>query len=944
MFLENVALQIIHNFQNYQGLYVILPNRRSAEKFKKYVVEHIKKPNWLPQIMAIRDFVFSFSELNEVDGFQLLLLLFDELKKYFKDKEKEIDFDDFLYLGQHILSDFDTVEKELTPNEINKLFRFISEIKEIDELFDFLNDEQKIILKEFWKNVEISDDKHLVKSYFTEFWKMMWPIFENIQQKLTANEFGYEAMAYRKTQENLMNIPDRKLPSFCFIGFNALTKVQIEMFSFLKEKGKAHFYWDYDSRFDFSKSARFIYDNISTFGNEFVWKNNLDNKINIVFNEYPVPSETLQIDTLATILNEVSENDKTCIVLNDENLLLPLMDLIMKSPEKYNVSTGLPVTYLPPIQFLELILEVKLNMKDRLVFYNSLINLLSNPFMRYMENGVFHNTFSCQNLIQKINERNLQYLSLNYLKTLIPEPIIKLFDTSEVKDLSNEWHLFFNSLKRTDNDNDEQNQFYQLAITQTLKIIEIIAERLDKLQGNSISLKGYRTIFKMVATEEKIHFQTQGKTENRIQVMGLLETRLLDFDNVIFLSANDENFPKLTQNNSLIPFNIKKAFNLPTFENQEAIYSYSFYRLLYRAKKVFFIYNAIQDEFNRGEKSRFIYQLQFQKGLNFNKYSNETKNSFFNSEKYLEIKKEGGVLSDMEGIKHFSSSALTTYLDCPLKYYFEYVKKLKEPDIADEDISSASMGNIFHAVMRRLLKPGNYTTSTIENILKDKSIINQIIREEFLNEMENHSDTKLEDSGVFVFMNETINYFVTKSLNYDMKFVPFEILGSETPIDLPIEIMVDNQSKKFPLKGSIDRYDLRQNQIHIIDYKTGKIKLDFEGMDLLFTVGINDENYRSLEKRNYIFQLLFYAFAISKKMTNKTFILRNYSVVSRMIDDSDSFIKFEKEKLIVDEKILAAYEKSLKSLISEIYNKDIPFKASVSKNCNYCPYNNICSV
>ena len=944
MFLKNVALQIIHNFSDYKGLYVILPNRRSAAKFSKYILEHIKKPNWLPQIMAIRDFVFSFSGLEEVNGFQLLLLLFDEFKKYFKGKEKEIGFDDFLYLGQYILSDFDTVEKELTQNEINKLFRFILEIKEIDEVFDFLNDEQKIILKEFWKNVEISDDKNLVKSYFVEFWKMMWPIFENIKQKLTENDVGYEAMAYREAQKQLMKISKKKLPTFCLIGFNALTKVQIEMFSFLKEKDKAHFFWDYDPRFDFSKSARFIYENITAFGSEFVWKDTSDNKINTVFNEYPVPSETLQVDTLATILNDVPENEKTCIVLNDENLLVPLMDLIMKSPEKYNVSTGLPVTYLPPIQFLELILDVKLTMKNKSVFYNPLINLLSNPFAVYLENTVFPDTFSCQSLIQKINEGNLQYLSLNYLKTLLPKPLIELFEVSAVKDLTDQWLLFFYSLKKMEDDSHKQNQFYQLAITQTLRIIEIVAKRLNDLPEDIISLKVFRTIFKMVATEEKIHFQAPENAEDKIQVMGLLETRLLDFDNVIFLSANDENFPKLSKNNSLIPYNIKKAFNLPTFENQEAIYSYSFYRLLYRAKIVSFIYNAIQDEFNRGEKSRFIYQLQFQGELNFNKYSLQTKTVFNRSEKSLTIEKDDNVLSDMARINHFSSSALTTYLDCPLKYYFKYVKRLKEPEIADENISFASMGNIFHAVMSRLLKPGNYFASTIEKILKNKANIYHIIKEEFLQEMGNQSETKLEDNGVFIFMNETINYFVNKTLNYDMKFVPFEILGTETPLDLSLEIMINNQVKRVDLKGSIDRYDLRQNKIHIIDYKTGKVNLNFYDMDSLFCDINNEDNCKSLEKRDYVFQLLFYAFAINKKMENKAFILRNYSVVSSMMADSDSYIKLEGKKFIADVKILADFEHRLKALIADIYSQNIPFKGAVSDSCKYCPYNKICGI
>ncbi len=941
MFLEDTALRIVQKFHDYQRVYVILPNRRSAGKIRKNVAEHISLPNFLPEIMAIRDFVFSFSGLEEIDEFKLLLLLFDEFKKHFTKKENAIDFDDFLFLGQYILSDFDAIEKELKEQKIEKLFRFISEIREIDAVFDFLNDEQKIILKEFWANVEISEDTNLVKSYFVEFWKTLWPIFVNIKKLLTDNRVGYEAMAYRETQKKLMILPDDDLPTFCFVGFNALTKVQTEIFLFLKAKGKAYFFWDHDPRFAFSKSAAFILENIQNFGNELEQVTDADVPVDTVFNEYPVPSETLQIDTLTTILKNIPVTEKTCIVLNDENILIPLMKLILQKPENYNVSAGLSFNYLPTVQFIELLLDIKLTMKDGAVFHTSLLNLLNNPFAIFLENTVFRNLFSRKNLIQKIYEGNFQYLSLKYLKDFLPGQLIELLEFSKVTDLPTQWLSFFHTIEIHD-DNKSVINFHLTSIARTLLMIDTVAKRLKELPDSLVSFNSFRTIFKMIAEKEKIHFQAPENAEDKIQVMGLLETRLLDFDNVILLSANDENFPKLNQNNSLIPYKIKKAFGLPTLENQEAIYSYSFYRLLYRAKKVFFIYNAIQDDFNRGEKSRFIYQLQFRKGLNFNKYSLETGNVFNNLRNEIKVEKTPEILSELQTITHLSSSALTTYLDCPLQFYFKHVRKLKEPETVDETISFQSMGNIFHGVMSRLLEPGNYSAHRLENLLKDDVKINQYIREYFLKEMETTDESKLNENGVFVFLNETIKYFVHKSLRYDLNFVPFNILSVESKFELPVEIEIHGQTQTINLKGFIDRYDQRQNEIHIIDYKTGKINLNFPGMDTLFTVGYDDSG--AMKKRDYLFQLLFYAFVLNKKQHFEEFILRNYSVVSAMNYDYDSCVSSEKEKFTVDKVILTDFERRLKSLIVNIFDGNIPFEQSVSGKCTYCPYGGICGI
>ncbi len=941
MFIENTALSIIQKFPNYQGIYVILPNRRSAGRIRKAVAEHISTPNWLPQIMAIRDFVFSFSGLEEIDGFKLLLLLFDEFKKHFTENEKLPDFDDFLFLGQYILSDFDAIEKELTDSEIEKLFRFISEIREIDAVFDFLNDEQKLILREFWVNVDDSEDSNPVKSYFVEFWKSLWPIFEKIKKQLTENEVGYEAMAYRETQKKLLALPQNDLPTFCFVGFNALTGVQTEIFSFLQEKRKAYFFWDYDNRFDFSKSSAFIQENIKKFGGEIVKTANYETPVVTAFNEYPVPSETLQIDTLAAILKDISELEKTCIILNDENLLPSLMELILKKPDNYNISAGLSLSYMPTVQFLQLLLELKLSMKNGSVFHTALLNLLNNPFVIFFDKIIQQSNAFRKKLIEAIYFKNLPYVSLNFLKGFLPENLFNLFEFSKVKDLTAQWTSFFQTIVIPD-DGNGINIFYHAAILQTIRFIASLETHLNELSDDLVSFNAFRTIFKMVSEKEKIHFQSPEKAGNKIQVMGLLETRLLDFDNVILLSANDENFPKLNQNNSLIPYKIKKAFVLPTFENQEAIYSYTFYRLLYRAQKVFFIYNAIQDDFNRGEKSRFIYQLQFREGLNFNKYSLETKSIFNNIEKEISIEKTPEVLLELQKITHFSSSALTTYLDCPLQYYLKYVKQLEEPEAVDEDISFQSMGNIFHGVMSNLLKPGNYFLSTIENILNDEKKISRIIREQFLEEMGTMEESKLNENGIFVFFNETVKSLIRKSLRYDLNFVPLEVLGIESPIDLPFEIDVNGQRKMVNLKGFIDRYDRRQNEIHIIDYKTGKINLNFPGMDVLFQVGFDDSG--AMKKREYLFQLFFYAFALNKENNFDNFILRNYSVVSAMKSDLDSCVLQDKIPFSVNQNVLNEFEQRLTLLIEEIFDGNIPFEQKPSGKCEYCPYTGICGI
>ena len=944
MFLEKVAFKIFQKFKNYQNTYIILPNRRSVGEIKHYIKKHITPPNWLPKIMAIRDFVYLFSDLKEVDTFKLLLLLFDTYKEKLQNNKKIEHFEDFLFLGQHILADFNSIKKELDESKIKKMFYYISEIKKIETIFDFLDQEQKAALEEFWSNVQNTDDTNIIKQYFQEFWKMLYPIFLSLNEQLSKNGVGYEALAYRQTQAKLSAMQQEEIPEFCFVGFNALTKVQYEIFDFLKKKGKAYFFWDYDERFNFSKSASFVQENIKLFGNDLETENNSNSSISTTFEEYPVSSETVQIDILSKILNEnVIDSEKTCVVLNNEKLLLPLSKIIFEDTNRFNISTGLPVSFLPTIQFLELLIELKeVIRKNNTIPYSLLLNLLNSSFGIYLEKNFFQDVNLRKYITNEIISKKISHLSYAFLKEHLPKDLYLLLKQSEIKQVINTWICFFqNVLKKT---NEINNTFYGKLIIHTIKFLEKLDIYIKELPAEFKSLK---KIFKFFIHKEKVHFKTfseNQKSNCRVQIMGLLETQLLDFDNIIFLSANDEYLPELGQSNSLIPIKIKKVFELPSIENQEIIYSYTFYRLLYRAQKVFFIYNAIQDDFNKGEKSRFIYQLKFQPKIkNFKRYSLETTTIFLTQNQPIIIEKTQEVLSETEKISDFSPSALTSFLDCPLKYYFKHIKHLKEPETIDDDISYQNIGIIFHDVISELLNEGYYTASSIEKIQNNKAKIDEIIRKNFCKQYK--IDEKKEDinnNGIFIFFNEVLRSFIQKSLTYDKQFsAPFEILGVEKKIEYSFKMNINGKEQDIKLKGTIDRYDKRKDKIHIIDYKTGKIRLDYQGLDALFKIGYEDSE-KTLKKRDSFFQLLFYALLLNKKENYTTFVLRNYSLVMSMQTNEDTYIAYNKQLFEVNQNILEDFERKLNQLITNILEKDFPFKQSLSKKCDYCLYKRIC--
>lgn len=940
MFLNNVVEDILSKRLMYRDLYVIMPNRRSANCMREIFKNKLNSASWIPQIFAIKDLIFDYTGMEPVDNFDLLFLLYKEFQSSFK-KEHVPEFSDFIFLGSYILGDFDMIAKELHEKEIQKLFRYIDDYKLIDAKFSYLDEKQRKALADFWKNIEETENENFIKKYFVDLWNALWPIYQNINLKLSENNLGYEAMAYRKYYDTMLQQPIDKLPVFCLVGFNALTKIQSDIFTWLRENNKAFFYWDYDNRFDFSNSSQFVKKNMEMFGNGFSLHNS-NMRWNPKLYEYCVPTNTLQVNVLEKILQNTDDKETTCVILNDESILIQLLPVFDKMPNQINISIGVSMSQLATVQLIQQIVAIIQSQRSDAYYYKTFINLLENPFIVFISETFFINKFRISDMMSYLNTYSISYINQNQLNQFFPKSFLELIYCKTITESFNQWQSFFNHVLFEDNE-DPITEFYQSSIHITSELLEKSIKAFNSINGNNTERQSYRLflkIFNMVVDENKIHFQsTRKEKSSNIQVMGLLETRLLDFDNIIMLSANDEFLPKLNHNHSIIPFKIKKAYGLPTLENQEAIYSYTFYRLLYRAKQVHFIYSNIQDEMNTSEKSRFIYQLQYLSGILLNAEKIAFKPLSSPNNDSIRIPKTEEIINKITN-RDFSASSLSIFLHCPLHFYFRYIKELKELDEIQEDINAKSMGNIFHKVMAELLPKGFYTSSTIENIIKDKKFQHNLIREKFLDEFQGTNPNHLNNNGLFIYLNETITFLINKTLRYDLKFVPFEILGSEKRVSKLLQITANDKSIPITLNGFIDRYDKRKNDIHIIDYKTGRVnKKKFLGFNQLFTIG-DDHN---LEHRDYIFQLFLYAFMLRNPSEKQTFYLRNYAVVSTMKEDKDTCYLSDNTKLEVDNEFLDEYENHLQKLIREIIDINKPFEQQKTENnCKYCEFLNIC--
>lgn len=906
-FLQTVASRFYEDEgAKIRELCFVFPNRRSGLFFQKYLGELTDAPIFSPKIFTIKDFIISVSGLREADRLDSLFRLYSIYKEISGTEES---FDDFVFWGDVIIDDFNDTDKFLADARL--LFANIKELKEIESDYSFLTQTQLEAVMSFWEGfLPIGESEN--KQKFKALWQVLYPLYLKFREELMLENSGYEGMIFRHVVEN-PNLLDKlnDYREIVFVGLNALNECEKKILKELKKQGKADFYWDYFGEFitdSSNRASHFMNENITNF------PSNRD----IFFEKYETPkieiigvsSAVMQTKIVSKILECNQNGIENAVVLPDERLLLPMLHSI---PEKFpdvNVTMGYPLKGSPIMSLIEYITELT---KDKgAYYYKRVIPILKHNYIKSICGK------SASEHLGRIVKQNLIYVSPaffedNYLLKLIFSETVGNNITAKdfcIKLLNILDYIVQNSQTR----GIEKEFIYHIRVSLT-RIAGILIP---------MSLDTFGRLLTQILSTVSIPFK--GEPLSGLQIMGVLETRALDFDNVIYCSLNEGTFPTSSQSNSFIPYNLRRGFSLPVKEYNDAIASYHFYRSIYRAKQVWLLYDTRTEGLNTGEMSRFILQMKFHYKLPL-KESRAAFRVKCAPDKIVDIKKSPQVIEQVEKIffgdqpKSLSATALGSYILCPLQFYFSYVEGVREEDEISEEIESNDFGSIFHYVMEKLyygFKGKRVSKDDISNLMKDSSQIEKLIEAGFL-KYRNLREFK----GYNLLIKRLIEKYILLTLEFDLSLAPFEYIDSEKKI---ISKLILEDGKEVALKGFIDRIDRIDSFKRVVDYKTGKGEIKYSNLDDLFET-------KKFNKNKVAFQMLFYAMLLDEKQPVKLapYILRNISKNSGG------------DEKVVDESEVEQYKEMLKILVKEIFNPEISFYGNRgTRTCEWCPYSPIC--
>jgi len=964
-FLKQVASHIFEIYHgNLDNVTLVFPNRRGGVFFTNYLNSLVKIPIISPEITTINELFSDLSVLHVPDRLSLVFRLYKVYCEFTRSTEL---FDDFYFWGEMLISDFDQVDKYLV--NAHDLFTNVTELKEIDARFSDLPEDEKERLGQFWKT--LSDKvKSPNQQEFIRLWEDINGVYLKLKSSLIGEGLAYEGMLYREVVEQIL----KKNPStfdgrhFVFIGFNALNRCEEELFENLQKQGKASFYWDFDNYYllDTTQEAgHFLRKNMERFPHVgyFPEGDSLLSKAKSI----KIVNIASQVGQTQVAANELLERfggelnfDETAVVLCDEELLIPMINALPENSHKVNITMGYPLKMTPVFSLITQLIALQKNVRnsgDEVSFYNKdVLRILNHQMVIDFEPS------ACSELAEQILTNNIIYLSGKELAIkpifsrlfVNPQNVIELSDyfLGILKDIFLHWQL------KNSNDEDLLAVNEQPADENSALFSEYLYQSylaVNKLKDILVNdgVKVFESV-NYVSKEAFFRFLLQylgsvttpfeGEPLEGLQIMGILETRTLDFKNLIVLSMNDGIMPRISSSGSFIPYNLRRVFGLPTIEEQNAMYAYYFYRLLQRAENVTFVYDSGANGMFTGEKSRYLYQLQIELPFEIT----ET-NMIFNIENIavqpISIVKDSMVMvrlnQYLDRKRPLSPSAIDKYLTCPLQFYFRYSAGLEEPEEITEEVDALIFGQLFHHAMEHIYKP--FTGKTINNkdieaLIHNQELITRTITGSFSAVyFKGTQKEEISITGRNWLIFEIVKRYVNQLLAIDLKRTPFEIVGLEKNVSTTIAI--NDNKQNVLIGGTIDRVDKIEGSIHILDYKTGKSELSFPILFSLF-----DKENKTRNKA--AFQTLVYSYVMHKNHPEIAAIFPGiYSLRGIFDQDFDPAIKSKETGNTQVEfvSISDQFEIIFKQLIEEIFNVDIPFcQTTNDENCKNCSYRQIC--
>ena len=928
----------------------VFPNRRAGLFFQKYLSEIAQKPIFSPLTLTISDL---FTQLSGKQSADRISMLFSLYTIYIEKSGSQESFDEFLYWGEMLLNDFDDIDKYMV--NAAKLFSNVTDLREIESDFSFLDAEQIAAIRSFWSSFYPVNDSPNQKE-FLHVWQLLFSLYESLREKLAHEGKGYEGMIFRDVAESAaedsLNLPYKKI---VFVGLNALTKAEESFLGYLRDKGVADFYWDYASPMVMdadNKASFFVRRNQQLFPSQYVLP--LDEIDQPRIEVIGIPSGIGQAKHVHTILSELCESEdfgapeafKTAVILPDETLLIPVLNAIPQNIKKINVTMGYPLAGTPVASLMDYILALQKNIRFQdgkaLFYFRDVLSILNHRYINTSSPDLV------SELIRTITENNKVYiesaeLSRNSLLSILFYPVTGTDAFSEYI-----IHILeeLNKVLSSDNDDENEGEFQRTHDLEQEFIFHYFAtvnrmQEVMKDAGIEMTVNTFYRLLRRLTDTITIPFH--GEPLSGLQIMGVLETRALDFDRIIILSVNEGIYPTRKGANSFIPYNLRKGFGLPTYEHQDSVWAYHFYRLIYRSKQVSLLYDTRSNGLQTGEVSRFVYQLRYH-------YEMDIKQSLLvynvSSSKTPAIcvpktPKVAELLAQYKkgGRKAISASAVNTYLDCPLKFYFTVLEGLEEEEEVSETIESNVFGSLLHKVMEVLYEPFRgkmVTADLLDKIVKDKELLTQTIAKAFA-EIFFKSATVRPLSGQNFLIGEMIRKYVIKVLERDSKLTPFIYIESEKKVY--VEFIL-NSDETIQLKGFIDRIDEVNGSLRIIDYKSGSGTSVFTTVDSLFDQSLKD-------RPKAVMQVCLYSWMYGLTDPNKSIQPGIYYMRNLFSDAFDSAVyqKPAKEKIPLSEfaSIRDNFAEELGKCLCEIFDYTIPFRQTETENaCMYCAFTGIC--
>ena len=946
-FLEYVAEDIISKYgTDLSRIAVVFPNKRAALFLNEHLARLAGQPVWSPAYITISDLFRQHTDLKTADPIKLIC---DIHKSFTKCTGIDETLDHFYGWGQLLLADFDDIDKNMA--DADSIFCNLKDIHELDDI-SYLDDEQKEMLKRFFAN--FSDDiESELKKRFLSLWSHFGDIYHDYNRRLTEQGIGYEGAIYRKVaSDETLHL---KYDKYLFVGFNLIQKVERVLFSRLMKEGKAKFYWDFDEYYMPTARAQqsaSVPNNTASFAAYLTdFPNELDNTDRDIYANMGRPKRIRFISSPTEnaqarfASNWLLENErykagrKTAVVMCDESILLPIMHSLPPEADKVNITSGFPLAMTPVASLVMLLFDLyTLGLRKKGTAFNPhyLKKLMAHPYARHLQEVHLKGVHSKGVHLSQVHQEGSAAL-LQHIATLVKQVGIA-----------------------TKQEGDALTQESVFRMFTILNRLAALADSGDLLVDNTT----LRRLVSQLVGAASIPFH--GEPVIGVQIMGVLETRNIDFDNVLLLSCNEGNMPKGVNDSSFIPYSIRKAHGLTTIDNKVAIYSYYFHRLLQRAGDITIAYNNSTDNGHTGEMSRFMLQLLVESGQKIDHYSLTAKNQPTPLMPKA-IEKDETALSKLEEMSRLSPSAINTYIRCKLAFYYQYIAHIKEPDSDPETIDNRMFGNIFHRAAYLIYKDITDHSPVIEKAHIQAYLSNRKLLASVVDRAFEEEECKT-NNGLQIINREVIIEYITKLLKIDQQLCPFSILAMEeeakvyTQLSFTIPsggalkggaLVSSAPTKQYNLTigGIIDRLDAvtdkqtGKRRIRVVDYKTGnKPSSAIKSIEEVF-----DPKNIASKHSNYFLQAILYSLIVSR---SKEWNAANDAVSPALLfikqaatNDYDPTLCIDKHPIsdvtVYEEEFLT----KLKETVADMYSPNAAFTPTDDrKKCELCPYRMLCGL